>query len=215
MPDPFAGTKVGLDGVRRDEESPDFPTEVPKRPGTVLTSGSDAGQVVASLTEKLTRSIDDAVVIVGDATLVSATAAFGDADLGAKVENKHVPAGAVIDSVTNSTTVELSVEAEDGAKVKYTDGATTNDSKVVTSAGSAFTSALVGAAISGTGIAGGTTIARVISATSLQLSANATSTGTGRTHTITPVGYSADASIEREASVYIGTLEDRIAALEA
>lgn len=64
------------------------------------------------------------------------------------------------------------------------DGATTNSSPTLTSASGAFTANDVGAPISGTGIPANTTIAAVVSSTSVTLSANATATGTGVSVTI-------------------------------
>lgn len=62
----------------------------------------------------------------------------------------------------------------------FPDGATTSGSPTLTSAsGGGFTSALVGASISGAGIPNGTTISAVGGTTSLTMSANATATATG------------------------------------
>lgn len=66
-----------------------------------------------------------------------------------------------------------------------TDGVTTNTSTTVTSATAAFTSLDVGAAISGTGIPGGATIASVTNATTVVISAAATATGSSISITIT------------------------------
>lgn len=60
-----------------------------------------------------------------------------------------------------------------------------NSTTTVTSATAAFTSADVGASISGTGIPGGATITTVNSGTSVTISAAATATNTGVTLTIT------------------------------
>lgn len=68
--------------------------------------------------------------------------------------------------------------------VTFTDAATTSSSTTLTSASAGFTSADVGRTISGTGIAGATTIATVTNATTVVLSAAATATGTGVTITI-------------------------------
>lgn len=64
---------------------------------------------------------------------------------------------------------------------QVTDGVTTSSDATVTSASAAFTSEDVGKPISGTGISAGTTIASVTSATSIELSAAATASGTGVT----------------------------------
>lgn len=65
-----------------------------------------------------------------------------------------------------------------------TDGVTTSSDATVTSATAIFTADDVGANISGTGIPAGTTILSRNSATSIELSANATASGSGVTLTI-------------------------------
>lgn len=68
----------------------------------------------------------------------------------------------------------------------FPDGVTTSGSPTLTSAsGGNFTSALIGSAISGSGIPPGTTISGVGGLTSLTMSANATATGSGVRVTIT------------------------------
>jgi hypothetical protein len=68
----------------------------------------------------------------------------------------------------------------------FTDGVTTSGSPTVTSATlGGFSSALVGAAVSGPGVPNGTTVSSVASVNSLTLSANATITATGVRVTIT------------------------------
>jgi hypothetical protein len=64
-----------------------------------------------------------------------------------------------------------------------TDGATTTGDKTLTSATAAFDPSDAGTLVSGAGIAAGTTIASVTSATEVELSANATATATGVTVT--------------------------------
>lgn len=68
-----------------------------------------------------------------------------------------------------------------------TDGVTTASSATVTSATAAFTAADVGSSITGGSIPAGTTITTINSATSVLLSANATSSATGVTLTITDI----------------------------
>lgn len=70
------------------------------------------------------------------------------------------------------------------ASTVVTDGVTTNADATVTSATAAFTAADVGAPISGAGIPVGAYIASINSATSVELSANATATASGVTLTI-------------------------------
>jgi hypothetical protein len=70
------------------------------------------------------------------------------------------------------------------AATVVTDGATTNADATVTSATAAFTSADVGAPISGTNIPANAYIASINSATSVEISANATGTGSGISLTI-------------------------------
>jgi hypothetical protein len=68
-----------------------------------------------------------------------------------------------------------------------TDGVTTNGSTNVTSATAGFKAADVGLSISGTGIPAGATIATFNSATSIELSAPATSSNTGVSLTISGI----------------------------
>lgn len=65
-----------------------------------------------------------------------------------------------------------------------TDGVTTSGSKAFTSATANFTSADIGRVVSSNNVVGGTTIASITSTTSVQLSANATASGTAQTFTV-------------------------------
>ncbi len=76
-------------------------------------------------------------------------------------------------------------ETDTGSARSASDGVTTLNSKVVTSATAAFIDADVGALITGTGIPAGATIVSVESATSATISVNATAAGTVSI-TITP-----------------------------
>jgi hypothetical protein len=80
-------------------------------------------------------------------------------------------------------------------KRTVSDGATTNTSTTVTSATAAFTSADVGAKITGTGIPAAATIASVTNATTVVISAAATATATGVSltfsHEVVGTGYTA------------------------
>jgi len=81
------------------------------------------------------------------------------------------------------TTVTYTVNATNtGALARtVTDGVTTNNSANVTSATAAFTAADVGKAISGTGIPQGSAILSVTNATTVVITSNATSSGSGLT----------------------------------
>lgn len=61
--------------------------------------------------ESLPRIAADGVTTSASATVTSATMAFTQADVGAKVSGTGVPAGATIASVTNATTATLSANA--------------------------------------------------------------------------------------------------------
>lgn len=65
---------------------------------------------------------------------------------------------------------------------------TTSGDATITGGAGTFSATDVGAAITGTGIPGGTTILSVTSDTEAELSANATATGAGVTATLTPTG---------------------------
>jgi len=138
----------------------------------------------------------------------SASAHFTQADVGSKITisgGTGAPYGTfTISSVTDDVTVVLS--AAPGAALKAlaftidARGDTTrtngvaNGTTTYTSATAAFTSADVGKRIKGTNIPASTTIASVTNATTVVLSANAT-TGTGLTFTIENRGYLAPAVV--------------------
>lgn len=84
------------------------------------------------------------------------------------------------------TTLGLSVVGQSmqmGSRT-VTDGATTNTDATATSATAAFTAADIGKTITGTGIPAGTKILSINSATSVELTANATATASGLTFVI-------------------------------
>lgn len=84
------------------------------------------------------------------------------------------------------TTLGLSIVGQsyhEGSRV-VTDGVTTSGDATVTSATAAFTTADIGKPISGTGIPAGTKVRSINSATSIELTANATASGTGVSLTI-------------------------------
>lgn len=88
--------------------------------------------------------------------------------------------------VANSPTSRDFVITGQRGTYTFADGATTSGSPTLTSAsGGGFTTALIGAAISGAGIPSGTTVSAVGGTTSLTLSANATATASGVAVTIT------------------------------
>lgn len=88
--------------------------------------------------------------------------------------------------VANSPTSRDFVLAGQRGTYTFSDGATTSGSPTLTSAsGGGFTTDIIGATISGSGIPNGTTVSAVGGVTSLTLSANATATATGVTVTIT------------------------------
>ena len=84
-----------------------------------LTIGRALPQVLENVDEldalvaSLTRTVTDGVLVDEDETVTSATASFAAEDVGASVSGTGIPAGTTIASVTNGTTVELSVAATD------------------------------------------------------------------------------------------------------
>lgn len=93
---------------------------------------------------------------------------------------KLIPVGAAAFHAANNRTWAL---VSPSTRV-VTDGVTTNLSKTLTSATAAFTDDDKDKAISGTGIPASTTIAKIVNATTVELSAAATATGTGVSVTI-------------------------------
>lgn len=102
-----------------------------------------------------------------------------------------IPTTSTLDRLFVSGNAELgtrhgTVSEDDDPRI-VTDGVTTSLSTTVTSATAAFTSADVGAAISGSGIPTGATIISVESSTSVTISVPATLTASGVSLTITSV----------------------------
>jgi hypothetical protein len=111
--------------------------------------------------------------------------------------------------VTGSNSVTYNVYAVALPPYTYTTTVnTTNGSNIATTAGTIAVP--VGAAISGTGIAGGSTVTAYTPGVSITLSANATANGTAITATVTPapVGnlYSANPQIAANSKqqIYVG-----------
>lgn len=90
--------------------------------------------------------------------------------------------------LTDATPFRLPSEGDFTKNTVVTDGATTNASKVVTSATGAFTQDDLGVGISGAGIPAGSLIVKVNSATSVNINKAATATATGVTVTIARSG---------------------------
>lgn len=216
-----AGTTIAPDGKRYTNDDPNRPTAVPAPRGKFVTSSQldedPRVTTVDRVVEAMTRTIDDGILIDGDATFESADADFTAADVGAAITGGGLPAGTTIETVTDQDTVELS-DAPDGiGGRKVTDGGTTNNDATVTSVTAAFTSADVGSYLIGSaGIPAGAKILSINSATSVELDVNANATGTNRTFTILPAS-TRDYTIVRELNTYIDAadeaLQDQIDAL--
>ena len=208
---PYDGTKIAADGRRYPYAvHATQPTAPPTAPGKFVTHAEY--DPVGSGREALTRVVTDGVTVDGDATFESATALFTSNDVGAAVVGAGIPEGAVIASVTDADTVELSIPANasdtdvevtivrDLAKLldnpevldqlvadmtrSVADGVTTDTDETVTSATAAFVAADLGAKVTGDGIPAGATIASVTSGTEVELSVAATATDTGVALTI-------------------------------
>lgn len=211
-----AGTTIAPDGKRYANDDPNRPTSVPAPRGKFVTSSAFDEDprigTVDRVVEAMTRSIDDGILIDGDATFESADADFTAADVGASITGGGLPTGTTIESVTDQDTVELS-DAPDGiGGRKVTDGGTTSGDATVTSLTAAFTSADIGSFLIGSaGIPADATIVSINSATSVEISANASATGTNRTFTILPAD-TRDFTIVRELSTYIDAADDALQA---
>lgn len=95
------------------------PTVAPNGAGKPVTHGTldpvlaDLGDLLADLGDLnalLNRSVADGVTN-STTTVTSATAAFTQADVGARVSGAGIPAGATVATVSNGTTVVLSAAA--------------------------------------------------------------------------------------------------------
>lgn len=67
--------------------------------------------VLGDVSFTASRSVTDGVTTLNSTTVTSATASFTSADVGKTIGNANIPAGAVIQSVTNGTTVVMSQQA--------------------------------------------------------------------------------------------------------
>jgi hypothetical protein len=113
---------------------------------------------------KLAQTPDTAIVaFVGDSTSDPSTSAYG---IYQRLQTLHAQQGEALYGMATADT--------------YADGATTSGGKTFTSATATFTSADVGRLIAGTNIAQGTVISSIDSASQVQLSVNASGTGTGQ-----------------------------------
>jgi len=78
---------------------------------TIIGSPRTAGYIVVPAVPAGSRSVTDAVIAESSTTLTSATASFTGADVGKFVYSPDLVVGTAIASVTNSTTVVVSLPA--------------------------------------------------------------------------------------------------------
>lgn len=158
------------------------------------------------------RQVTDGATTANSRTVTSATGAFdATADIGALIKSTNLPANTFIVKRNSSTSVEVSnpatatssgqtmtimrgvevftcpLSAKPGQRMRF-DAALTSGDATLTSATAVFTSADVGSSIAGTGIPAGTTIASYTSATSVEMSANASATVTDGLLIVAPKG---------------------------
>lgn len=101
---PFAGTSIGADGKRYANNDSAKPLVPPTSSGKYVTQGVlDA----AGLEGQFVRTVADGTTNV-NGTVTSATAAFTDADRGAKVDGPGQHADAVITAIASATSVTVS-----------------------------------------------------------------------------------------------------------
>lgn len=139
-----------------------------------------------------TRTVTDAQVTNGFPTLASASAGFTSEDVASELSGPGIPAGALIMSVINATSVVMDSSATastngETVEILYqrgvADTVTTAGSKTVTSATAHFTNADVGATVFAMGFVAGR-IVTVNGPNSVTLDTAATATGAGLAMTI-------------------------------
>lgn len=217
-----AGTTIAPDGKRYTNDDANRPTQVPAPRGKFLTSSAfdedPRTMAVDDLRAAMTRTVDDAVIVIGDETLESTDANFTAADVGAKVTGAGLPDGTTIESVTDENTVELSVEPTVGGR-RVTDAGTTNADATVTSVSADFTDDDIDATVvASAGFAAEVTIDSINSESSVEMSTTSNATGTNRTLVIIPAGTDREITIERDLATYIdaadAALDGRVETLE-
>jgi hypothetical protein len=181
-------------------------TATPIKPRAFIKTVTDATHATMNLTASASvtgtkvnvegstsRQFADGHTTAGSTTLTSATANFAAGDVGRAITGQQVAHGTTIAARVSATQVTLSLAAVDtgtadvlsiGPSATQTtarfvfNGHTTSGSKTVTSATAKFAATDVNAAISGTGIPAGDTIAVVTNATTVTLATAATATST-------------------------------------
>jgi hypothetical protein len=163
------------------------PNPVPNTNCNLQLSGTRPFSVFSDAITASPRTVHDAVTS-SSTTVTSATAAFVSNDVNQLVTGTGIPAGARIASVTNATTIVLSVPATlsfDGGDLSVV-GSTVNFA-----APHGFAAADVNMEIEGLQIPGGSHITNVVSTSAVDISAPADAAATGMsvrewTHAPTP-----------------------------
>lgn len=106
MVQPYYGQLVIAQSARPVRDA--LPTFAADRGGIRLVLPPSLATLLAATTP---GTYTDAVVTNADATVTSATAAFNVGDVGKPISGPGIPAGTLILSVTNATTIEMTVNA--------------------------------------------------------------------------------------------------------
>jgi hypothetical protein len=142
-----------------DPSNPDLtpPYEAQLTPATRCTvnlSGPRPSHLVSGLTTATQRTVQDANVATGDATVTSPTAAFSANDQGQLVSGTGIPAGTRILSVTSATEVELTANAT----ATFDDAEFSVLGRTITRPGGVLAAADVNKSLQGTVVPGGAVI---------------------------------------------------------
>lgn len=151
-------------------------------------------------TQGALNTVADGATTNASPTVTSVTAAFSSADLHKPINGAGIPANSFIGIINSATSIGLSSSATVNTPVNATatatgvtlrfnsrataDGATTNLSRVVTSATAAFTANDLGSRITAPGIPANTYIVQINSASSVDVSQPATATASGLALTV-------------------------------
>lgn len=96
-----------------------------------------AGTVTAISSWTGYRVVTDGATTISNATVTSATAAFVTGDIGATITGTNIPAGTVINSITNGTTVVLShTSTATGSSLTFTIGSVAPLTQSISTTGS-------------------------------------------------------------------------------
>lgn len=153
-PTPAGGDRISVKYYRR--------LNIPMQSVAVGSSTTSASDV----------TLTGCTLVSGSTTLTSTSTNMGNIYVGAVLANANITAGTTVVRINSSTELVMSAAATGSASAQ---SVTVGLNLLQNSTAGAFNNVRIGAPVSGTGVAAGTTVYRIITPTSLVLSAPTTS----------------------------------------